>query len=86
MVRARLAEYRHNAREQSLGAGALVHRLDREPQRINADHRGISRAQAARCDTALSGQVAFIVGGPRRRSISILSSLVDGATVTGTWK
>ena len=40
--------------------------------------------QVAHCDAALSGQAAFIVSAPRRNSISIVASLANESTVTGT--
>ena len=79
-----LAEHLHDPREQPLGADAHVHRLDREPQGIDADHRRISRAQAAHCAAAVIGQVDFIVNGPRRNSISMVTPFAGCSTVTGT--
>ena len=46
VVRLRRAKYLYYAREQSLGPVAQIHRLHRQPQCINADHRNTSRSQA----------------------------------------
>ena len=78
-VRRRLAEHMHGAREQPFGAGAHVHRLDREPQRVDADHRGNSRIQAAHSAAAATGQLTLMAVEPRRSSTRISSSArVDG--------
>lgn len=51
------AEYRHDATERGVGPGSHVHRLDRQPQSVDSDHRRISRIQAAHSAAALTGQI-----------------------------
>ena len=79
VVRLRLAEHMHDAREQTLGTGAHVHRLDRQPQGVDADHRSNSRIQAAHSTAAAAGQVTVIAIAPRRSSTWIS----EGAVVDG---
>ena len=78
-----LAEHLHDAREQSVGADAHVHRFDREPQGIDADQRRISRSQAAHASAALVGHVTAMVVGPRWSSMRIGSAGIVGAADIG---
>ena len=69
MMRARFAEHAHYARQRRIGAGSHVDRFDREPHRIDADHRRSSRSQTAQSAAAASGQATLTTVAPRRSSI-----------------
>jgi hypothetical protein len=68
-MRLGLAEHLHDAGQQSFGARAHVHGVDRKPQRVDADQRSNSRIQAAHSAAAVIGQVIFRAAAPRRSSI-----------------
>ena len=87
----RLAEHLYDAGQQSFGASAYVHGPDRQPQRVDADHRrdsiNNSRIQAAHSAAAAIGQVIFMAAAPRRSSIWMSTGAGgDVACVTDTGK
>ena len=67
MMRLRATEDMHHACEQTIGAGPHVHRLDCEPQCVDADHRSNSRSHSA--DSVVAGIVTVATSVPRRISI-----------------
>ena len=69
MVRLRGAEDLHHARQEPLGTGAHVDGLDRQPHRVDADHRSQSRSHAAHVPAAWPGQAMLTVVAPRRSSM-----------------
>jgi hypothetical protein len=69
MVRAGGPEDLNHTGQQPVGAGAHVHRIDSQPDRVDADHRSISRSQAAQAPACDSGQRITIVVGPRESSM-----------------
>ena len=68
----------HHAGQRRLGAGTHVQRLDRQPHRVDTDHRSSSRIQAAKSAAADSGQVIVIVVAPRRSSIWMSRAFAGG--------
>lgn len=68
MVSPRGADDFYHAGDQAVGAGAHVDWLDRQPHRIDADHRSSSRIPAAHSTAAAAGQVTAIDVAPRRSS------------------
>ena len=69
MVRASGPEDLHHTDQQPVGAGAHVHRVDGQPDRVDADHRSISRSQTAQAPACDAGQRMTIVVGPRESSM-----------------
>ena len=59
------AEDLDNAHQQPVRAGSHVDGSDREPHRVDADHRSSSRIHAAHSDAALDGHVTTTLVGPR---------------------
>lgn len=57
VVRMGGAEHRHDPPQGGVGPGSHVHRLHRQPQRVDPDHLSTSRIQVAHCAAALTGQV-----------------------------
>src|SRR4029450_13261361 len=88
-------EHGHYLRQRRFGPSAQIERLDREPHRVDADHRSNSRVQVASSADALSGHTAqspsaadalighisLIVTAPRRSSTSMPRSSLDAGTV-----
>ena len=69
VVRARSPEDLHHAGQQPIGAGAHVHRVDGQPDCVDADHRSISRNQTAHALACDAGQRMVIVVAPRASSM-----------------
>ena len=82
MVRLRGTEDLHNAGQQPIGAGAHVSWLDGQPDRIDPDHRSISRTQLAQAPASDAGQRMTIFVGPRVSSMW-MSGSPDGAGGVG---
>lgn len=78
------AKHLHHAGDQTIGTSPHVHRLDREPHRIDADHRNSSRIQAAHAGAASTGQLTLIAVVPRRSSIRISAPWAGVGNCIGT--
>ena len=55
----------YDAAHEPLGAGAHVHRLHRQPQCIDPDHRSTARTQVAQSAAALTGELTETLTPPR---------------------
>src|SRR6478672_12273411 len=85
MVSLRGTEDLDHAGQEPLGAGAHVDRLDRQPDRVDSDHRSSSRIQAAHCNAAAHGQVTVIAVAPRRSSMRMAAGASSaGGNCAGT--
>ena len=71
VMRTRFAEYAHHARQRRFRSGAHVQRLDRQPHRVDADHRSNSRSHACAVGRCRQRPVTFTTVAPRRSSITI---------------
>lgn len=67
--------------KQALGAGAHVHRLRAQPQRVDTDHRNTSRSHSAQSAAAETGQVTLTPSAPRLNSRWIASAAKAETTV-----
>ncbi len=79
MVRLRGTKDLHHAGQQTISTGAHVDRMDRQPDRIDPDHRSSSRIQAAHSDAPAQGQLTLIAVAPRRSSMRMSA----GASAAG---
>lgn len=64
VVRMGSAEHRHDPAQCSVGSGSHVHRLHRQPQCIDSDHRSTARTQIAQSAEALTGQLTETLTPP----------------------
>lgn len=81
------AEDLHHTREQSVGAGTHVDRLDGQQHRVYADRRSNSRIHAAHSLAALVGQVRVILMAPRCSSMRMsvtCTAAAGGGRLSGT--
>lgn len=65
VMRMRSTKHRHDPSEHRVHAGAQIHRLDRKPDGINADHFNHSLSKVTHSATA-DGQLIVIAVAPRR--------------------
>lgn len=59
------AEHRDDPAQCRVGSGAHIHRLHRQPQCIDPDHRSTARTQLAQYAAALTGQLTETLTPPR---------------------
>ena len=71
VMRTCLTEHTNHPRQRRFRSGAHVDRLDRQPYRIDTDHRRSSRNQAAHSAPADCGQATLMSVAPRRSSMLI---------------
>lgn len=83
-MRACSAEHRDDPGQSSLGAGTHVQRLNRHPDRLDADQRKISRSQAALAAAALDGQFTTTVVAPRSSSMRMFDAVGEGVASSCT--
>ena len=69
MVHLRSTKDLHHGGQQSVGAGAHVDRLGRQPDRVDLDHRNTSRNQVAQALARHAGQRMTSFIGPRVSSM-----------------
>jgi hypothetical protein len=84
MMGSRLAEDVYDTRQRRIDTGAHVHRLDREPGCVNADHFKTSRNQSAHSCIAERGHCTVSLIEPRRTSIRIGASSAAGCAGNGS--
>jgi hypothetical protein len=84
MVRLCSAKDVHHIHEQPIGTRPHVDGLDRQPHRVDADHRSISRIHAAQSAAADAGQVTAILVGPRVSSTRMSAGTGGAGNCTGT--
>lgn len=65
VVRVGSAEHRYDPTQCCVGSAAHVHRLHRQPQCIDPDHRSTARTQVAQSAAALTGQLTETLTPPR---------------------
>ena len=85
VVRLRDTEDLHHAGQQSIGAGAHVDGMNRQPDGVDPDHRSSSRIQAAHSSAPAQGQLTLIAVAPRRSSMRMSAGAGTlGANVSAT--